>query len=388
MRLHRIPLAAVLAVACQTGTFVPSAPPATPAPTASATTAPSATASPSPVAATSPPPPTVTPMPTPTFPPPAADQASGVGTVRQVRSRGFAADATFAVGTIPSSGVEIVTVASGSRVTVPHPRPARVGDAAIARGLVVYFDTIEGSDGAPHTFGVWRLDLTAATPVPVKLDEFPAVRGFGGGDTINPWPSPQTNGGDVVWLRAREAGGRRTHEIVAQRGIAAARVVHTGAAHPFFALGDDGRVAVVTVGSNADREALLVLVDPSGGTRELARRPVEAAGLVSWVAGKVAWFDSTFNVRPASRADLFDAATGASTPFAPPAGCGLGFPTTRRHVQVICFGGLHAVHDLVSGRAAPLAPVVVANREALMMRSTAEFNAGEQAWLHAVVLPP
>jgi len=386
VRLRRLPLAALLAIACQTGTFVPTAPPATPTPTAAATGAPRA--SPPPVAATSTPAPTVTPMPTPTFPPPAADQASGVGTVRQVRSRGFAADAAFAVGTIPSTGLEIVTVASGTRVTVPHPRPARVGDAAIARGLVVYHDTIEGSDGTPQTFGVWRLDLTAATPVPVKLDEFPAVRGFGGGDTINPWPSPQTNGTDVAWLRAREAGGRRTHEIVAQRWIAPARVVHTGAAQPFFALGDDGRVAVVTAGSNADREALLVLFDASGPSRELARRPVEAAGFVSWVAGKVAWFDSAFNVRPASRADLFDPATGASTPFAPPAGCGLGFPTTRRHVQVICFGGLHAVHDLVTGRAAPLAPVVIANREALMMRSTAEFSAGEQAWLHAAVLPP
>jgi hypothetical protein len=303
-----------------------------------------------------------------------------------------AADATRVVSVIPASfgappQFDVLTVATGARTRLAHARSASPTGLALASGMLVYFDVITAADGA-ETFGVWRIDLTTARPDAVKLDEFPSPGGFGGGDTIDPWPSPQTNGSDVVWLRTRagQVGGR-THEIVATRGIRAPQVIHSGPQQPFFALDERGRVAIVTGAFAGDRDSVLSLYD-GGVTRQLARRTADQGGLPGWAVGRIAWFNSWFSVRGASRVDLIDPGGGASATFAPPAGCSVMYPATRRHIQVSCLGGLTSVHDLVTGKIQPLSRILLASREALLMRSTAEFNAGEDAWLHAAVLPP
>lgn len=390
-RVLAFALVGMIMASC-TGALVP----ATPTPVASPTAEPSVALS-SPTAsqtsrASTPAPTltaTVTALPMPTFPVPSADPSAGVGPITAVRSAAATADGSRVVGVPASFGappqIEVVTIATGARRRIAHARQAHPAGLSVASGTLVYFDAVAAADGS-ETFGVWRIQTQDVRPTPTKLDEFPSPGGFGGGDTINPWPSPQTNGREVLWLRTRQAASRRTHELVVARGIGAPQVVHSGPQQPFYSIDEQGRIAIVT---STDKEATLAMYDPgTGRVGEIARRPAEQGGLASWVNGQLAWLDSYFNVRPASRADLFDPSTGASTSFAPPTGCGLSFPTTRRHLLVICFGGLTAVHDLATGKVAPLAPVVLATREALLLRSTAEFDAGQDAWLHAAVLPP
>lgn len=253
---------------------------------------------------------------------------------------------------------------------------------SLTAGTLVYVDISRASDGSER-MGVWRLGLGGRASSPILLDEFPNVI-RGGGDTISPVPAPKTNGRDVVWLRTRPSSATADLMLASAPGVP--RMIRSNLFLPFHAIDEQGRVAFVVT---TEKENALLLYEPvAGRAREIAKRSAEESGLPAWVNGKIAWFDSYFNVRFASRAELFDPSTGASTTFAPPTGCGLAGQTTRRHVLVTCFGGLTAVHDVISGKALPLAPLVFASRDALLMRSTAEFNAGEDAWLHAAVLPP
>lgn len=304
-----------------------------------------------------------------------------------MRSAGFVADATSVVavlgsGTNAAPQFEIVTVATGARRRIAHSRVAIVPGVATGSGTLAYYDAADAQDGG-KTFGIWRLDLQAVTPTPVRLDGFPAPAGFvGGRHTANdPWPDPQTNGPDVVWLRTRETTAGRTHELVVARGIGTPRVISSYGLLPFYVMDEAGRIAILT--GLEHETTTLSLYDPAAGrVRELARRPADQARWVSWVNGRIALVDPG-----GSRAELYDPATGASTPFVPPTGCELG-GSTGRHVLVRCLSGLTAAHDLVTGRIVPLAPLVLPYRDALLMKSTAEFDAGPTAWLHAAVLPP
>ena len=100
---HALVTVAAIAIAtsCVGGTITPSP---SPAPSATPTAEPSVAAaslSPSPS-----PSPTLTALPTatvratPTYPPPAADAAAGIGTIRSVRSAGITADGSRVVGVI------------------------------------------------------------------------------------------------------------------------------------------------------------------------------------------------------------------------------------------------------------------------------------------------
>ncbi len=385
---HALVTVAAIAIAtsCVGGTITPSP---SPAPSATPTAEPSVAAaslspspSPSPTLTASP---TATVRATPTYPPPAADAAAGIGTIRSVRSAGITADGSRVVGVISTadgsrSSIDVLVVETGRRSTIAHGRPGQIQGRSLVSGMLAYLDTSPGPGGA-GTFGVWRIDLGLVDPSPVRLDDFAAVPGFVFGHTGNThWPAPKTNGRDVVWLRSRETAGTRTYELVTARGIATPQVIHSARRLVSYEVDDGGRIAFATT---IDGAAILSLYDPATGrVRELARRSAEQ-GELSWVNGRVAWFDHLL-----ARADLYDAATGTSSPFDPPTGCELAYPTTSRHVLVRCLGGLVAAHDLVTGRIVPLAPVVLASPGALLMRSTAEDEKGPDAWLHAAVLPP
>ncbi|MGH2378151.1 MAG: hypothetical protein ACRDGT_06700 [Candidatus Limnocylindria bacterium] len=352
---------------------------ATPPPTRIPTPAPTALLSPGAAA-------------TPTFPPPSSDAGRGVGEIRSVTFDAcsseaacghVAADETWVVlGRFrPSPAIEAVNVETGARVSVPIARAP--GSLHVRDGVVVYFTATGPEGGVDETWIVWRLDLGRAGSAPVKLDEFDAVI-FGGGDTLNPWPDPKTNGRDVVWLRVIEDG--RAYEVVVSRGDALPTVLETTAEHTFYAIDGLGRIATTTAAGEGE-VSLRVYPAQSGTHLELGRRDARNGGLVDWAGERVVWFEGYGVVRPPVRADLFDPATGNGAPFDPPAGCTLFFGTTIRHLLVSCLDGVVNAHDLKTGGILRLAPVVRAFPRALLMRSTAEFNAGEGAWLHAPVLP-
>lgn len=331
---------------------------------------------------------TPSPLPTATFPAPSGDAAAGIGPVIAVRSEGDfpAADATrvaavIGSGTAAPPQFEVLTIATGARTRIAHSRVAIVPGVAMSAGTLAYYDAAPAGDGG-KVFGIWRIALQDVTPTPVRLDEFPAPPGFVGGrhTAIDPWPDPKTNGRDVVWLRMRETTPGPTHELVVARGSGTVQVIFSSRGLPFYAMDDLGRIAILT--GPEFGTPTLSLYDPAAGrVRELAR-PAAERWFPSWVNGKIAL---TAGGGP-SRADLYDPATGASTAFVPPTGCQLA-GTTGRHVLVRCLSDLIAAHDLVTGRIVPLAPFVIPYRDALLMRSTAEYDAGPSAWLHATVLP-
>jgi hypothetical protein len=117
-------------------------------------------------------------------------------------------------------------------------------------------------------------------------------------------PNPVTNGRDVVWLHAPRVDGKAQDTEVRRWTSGVTTTVYRGEGR--YALDDDGRLALA---APRDSEFELLIVDPSGASRQLAIR--EMAGTPYLAGPKVVW-PREAGALAVTSADVFDVLTRSS----------------------------------------------------------------------------
>lgn len=127
--------------------------------------------------------------------------------------------------------------------------------------------------------GRWR-DPSSFT----VLDEFTIP--VAGGDGWSPFPDPQTNGWEVVWMRTVAVGA---YELRMRDADGTIHTIYSSSSAISFALARSGDVAIgdIALAGRTAPDALRLY--SNGRVRTLLERPAGGGGFVSWQNGAVIW---------------------------------------------------------------------------------------------------
>jgi hypothetical protein len=215
-------------------------------------------------------------------------------------------------------------------VTMVRDGGANVQVTDVRDGVLTYIEQTEGAEPFHPRLqifaGRWRDPASI-----VQVDDL--VVPLIGGDSWNPWPSPQTNGWEVAWmhktadspyeLRMREADGQM-------------HVAYSSKTPFAFALGRTGDVALGELAPFGQTAPVALRLYSAGTTRLLMQRAPEGMGSVSWQLDQIIWNNGLGVSRRIVSVERIAPATLSRETVSPPQGCDSYAGITDEHVLWTC----------------------------------------------------